>query len=116
VGTENFLDAPGGAARDLRDLGARRCWERTERELAALVITNVDAVQGEHVGMDIQPQSGISTLNGRHASRLRIDNALEPERVLGTKPERTAELFDERADDFGAEFSVIAQQRAQAPR
>jgi hypothetical protein len=101
--SQDALDAFGGAASDVGNLGVRRCRQSMKDERAALGTANVDAIEREDVFMHIQPQGAVRPLDGSDGSGMRIRHAAQAEDRLASTLERAAELADEGAHDFGAQ-------------
>ena len=86
-----------------------------EDESTTRLVANVHAVQGEDMEMDVQSQSRVRTLHGKHAARVREGHGAEAERRFRSFLERAGELAGERLRDARGEHSVVAEQGAKAP-
>jgi hypothetical protein len=110
-----LLDAIGGAACDVRDLGAGGRGQRVEDERAVLGFAHVDAIERQYVSVHIHSERAVRPLDGRNGAGVRVRDAAEREQALGAALKRAAELADEGADDLRAQRPVVAQEGAQAP-
>lgn len=115
MGSQDLLDALGGAASDLGDLGAGRCRQRVEDELA-FGVTNVDAVEGEKMEVDVQSERTVRPLDRGDRAGVGVGDAAKVEIAFGAPAKRASELGDERAQHLRAEPPVVTEQGAQAPR
>jgi hypothetical protein len=78
---QQLLDTHSGAARHQGDVVFGRRGQCLEDERAARGIAHVDAVQGQNVDVDVQPQAGVKPLHERDRGRLAIGDARERQRA-----------------------------------
>ena len=73
--TEDFVNASGGAARDVGDLGPGGSWEGMEPERSVYTFADVDAVQAEDVHMHVQPEGAVDAMHRRDGPSVRVPDA-----------------------------------------
>jgi hypothetical protein len=108
-------EALGRAGGDVRDLGASRRGQRVELESSTRLVTDVHAVQGEHMKVHVQSERTVRPLYCRDGAGVRVRHSAERESCLRPATERARELPNERAHDLRAEPPIVAEERAKAP-
>jgi hypothetical protein len=99
---EKFFDPLGRATGDVGDLGARGRGKRVKHEQVARVVPHVDAIQCQHVDMDIHAERAVRSLNCGHGSG-RQNEALQMHGCVGhaateTRRAKTTLLARQRHD------------------
>ncbi len=116
VAREDLLDPERGPLGDLRHLLGAGLSQGVEHERRARISAHVDAIEHEHVEVDIEPQGGVSALDHAHRSRQRLLPRAQVERPLRAVLQTAGELHDERVEHLGAQLPVVAAEDPQPPR
>jgi hypothetical protein len=101
---EELLDALGGPPGNGGNLRARRGGQGVEEERASLVFSNVDAVQCEHVEVDVESERAVGARDAGDGAGERLAHAGEPEGLLGA-------VFSERLSSPTNALTTSAQRR-----
>jgi len=113
---EDFLHAERGPLRDVSDLVSGGLRQGVEHQQRVGIFADVDAVQSEHMEVDIQPQRRVSALDEAHGSGQRLLHRTQVEHALRAVLQRVGERHHERLEHRRAELPVVAAEHAEPPR